>query len=184
MDRYWLITWTTYGTWRPGDERGFVGRILDEETGTHRIENRPQTPYFQDIRELKTYSNSQLKSKPIYLVEDQAKAMAEQFLETAQYRGWKLLAFAIMRNHVHLVVGVNGDPEPEDIMRDFKSYASRRLNRTWSKPESGTWWTESASVRKLRNEKAIYAAVEYVRNQEYPLVLEVDEGWVLTREWS
>ncbi len=77
MDRYWLITWTTYGTWLPGDERGFVGPIFDEETGTRRIENRPQTPYFQDIKELKKFSQSQLKSRPIYLVEKQAKAIAE-----------------------------------------------------------------------------------------------------------
>jgi len=25
----WLLTWTTYGTWLPGDERGFVGFIQD-----------------------------------------------------------------------------------------------------------------------------------------------------------
>ena len=27
--RYWLLTSTTYGTWLPGDERGFVGRVWD-----------------------------------------------------------------------------------------------------------------------------------------------------------
>jgi hypothetical protein len=26
----WLLTWTTYGTWLPGDERGFVGNVLEE----------------------------------------------------------------------------------------------------------------------------------------------------------
>jgi hypothetical protein len=54
-----------------------------------------------------------------------------------------------MNNHFHIVAGVLGDPDPHDLMRDFKSYASRRLNRNWAKPESGTWWTESGSVRKL-----------------------------------
>ena len=29
MDRYWLLTWTTYGTWLPGDRRGFVSNVLD-----------------------------------------------------------------------------------------------------------------------------------------------------------
>ena len=23
-DRHWLLTWTTYGTWLPGDDRGSV----------------------------------------------------------------------------------------------------------------------------------------------------------------
>jgi len=26
----WLLTWATYGTWLPGDERGFVGNVLEE----------------------------------------------------------------------------------------------------------------------------------------------------------
>ena len=29
MDRYWLLTWHTYGTWLPGDRRGFVGRVRE-----------------------------------------------------------------------------------------------------------------------------------------------------------
>ena len=27
MDRYWFLTWTTYGTWLPGDERGSVTSV-------------------------------------------------------------------------------------------------------------------------------------------------------------
>ena len=26
----WLLTWTTYGTWLPGAESGFVGNVLEE----------------------------------------------------------------------------------------------------------------------------------------------------------
>jgi hypothetical protein len=29
MDRYWLLTSTTYDTWLPGDERGSVTRVKD-----------------------------------------------------------------------------------------------------------------------------------------------------------
>jgi hypothetical protein len=34
MDRYWLLTRTTYGTWLPGDVRGFVSRVRDLRRGT------------------------------------------------------------------------------------------------------------------------------------------------------
>ena len=27
IDRNWFLTWTTYGTWLPGDPRGFVGSL-------------------------------------------------------------------------------------------------------------------------------------------------------------
>src|SRR5947209_816005 len=33
MDRYWFLTWTTYGTWLPGDARGFVGRVWSADEG-------------------------------------------------------------------------------------------------------------------------------------------------------
>jgi REP element-mobilizing transposase RayT len=175
MDRFWLVTWTTYGTWLPGDQRGFVGPIQDKASGTQRIENRPQTPYLKDLEQLRQFSQSHLKSKPIFLVEAQAKEICGQFHETADHRNWNLLAIAIMRSHIHQVVGVPGDPDPDDLLRDFKSYASRRLNQKWTKLECGTWWTESGSVRKLPDESAVRAAIEYVRNQDNPLLVEVDE---------
>ena len=82
-----------------------------------------------------------------------------------------MLAVAIMSNHCHIVVGVPGDPEPSKILGDFKSYGSRHLNRHWARPMSRTWWTESGSKRKLPNEEAVLAAIKYVMEQAYPLVI-------------
>jgi hypothetical protein len=45
MDRYWFLTWTTYGTWLPGDARGFVGRVWNEDLGPRVKHNEPGTPY-------------------------------------------------------------------------------------------------------------------------------------------
>jgi REP element-mobilizing transposase RayT len=170
-DRFWFLTWTTYGTWLPGDKRGFVSNVADEQSGEMVIHNIPGTPYDEDDAQLRERSIQNLKCEPIYLVRHQAEAMLEQFQETAQHRNWLLIAAAIMCNHAHLVVGVQGDPAPADVLRDFKSYASRRLNESWPKPVSGTWWTESGSKRKLPCDDAVVAAVHYVRNQPNPLVV-------------
>jgi hypothetical protein len=43
LDRYWLITWCTYGSWLPSDPRGFVGPVRDG-SGTQVIHNIPGTP--------------------------------------------------------------------------------------------------------------------------------------------
>ena len=82
-----------------------------------------------------------------------------------------LLAAAVMANHVHLVVGVVGDPDPERILHSFKSYASRVLNKQWQRPRNGTWWTSSGSKRKLPSERAVTGAVRYVLDQKHPLVV-------------
>ncbi|MDB5306984.1 MAG: hypothetical protein JWO38_1186 [Gemmataceae bacterium] len=76
-----------------------------------------------------------------------------------------------MENHVHLVVTVPGDPDPSDILGDFKGYGSRVLNRRWGKRPNGTWWTEGGSKRKLPDEQAVAGAVGYVLRQRAPLLV-------------
>jgi REP element-mobilizing transposase RayT len=175
MDRYWLLTSTTYGTWLPGDSRGFVSNVR-EGAGPEVRHNQPGTAIDADMPGLVASSRATLKCPPILLVLEQAQALLAQFHETAAYRGWQLLAVAVMANHFHIVVGVPGDPDPADLLRDFKSYGSRALNRAWSKPASGTWWTESGSRRKLPDEAAVLAAVRYVKEQFNPLVVWVADG--------
>ncbi len=168
LDRYWLLTWTTYGTWLPGDRRGFVSEHRDAD-GDKILHNRPTEPYDADDAALRRYAEFRMASDAFRLEVEQADALVEQFRETADFRGWSLFAAAVMSNHVHVVVGVPGDPEPELLLRDFKSYGSRRLNRRFGKPTSGTWWTESGSRRKLPNEQAVASAITYVEQQRSPL---------------
>jgi hypothetical protein len=170
MDRYWLLTWTTYGTWLPGDERGFVSEVNDGQGGRV-IHNIPRTPYDAGWDRLEYDSRSRLTGQPIRLTKEQADIVFAQFDETADHRGWVLIAVGVMATHVHLEVGVLGDPNPEHILRDFKSYASRSLNREFGRPASGTWWTESGSKRKLKDEAAILGAAAYIRDQEFPLLI-------------
>jgi REP element-mobilizing transposase RayT len=170
MDRYWLLTWTTYGTWLPGDDRGFVSEVNDG-AGGRVIHNLPGTPYDAGWEHLEHDSRSRLKCPPIFLDECQSPEILRQLQETAAYRGWQLIAVAIMRNHIHVEIGVPGDPNPEHILRDVKSYASRSLNRRYGRPASGTWWTESGSKRKLKDEAAILGGAAYVRDQEHPLLI-------------
>jgi hypothetical protein len=35
-DNVWLLTWTTYGTWLPDDNRGFVGYIRERQPADSR----------------------------------------------------------------------------------------------------------------------------------------------------
>jgi REP element-mobilizing transposase RayT len=174
--RYWFLTSTFYGNWLAGDSRGFVSRVRDERpedapSESRHEHNQPDAPYDEDMPGLEHHSRDRLKCPPIQLNAEQAAVLLAQFQETARYRGWKLLAVAIMVNHVHLVVGVDGDPEPTKILGDFKAYGSRALNRRWSEPASGTWWTYDGSKRKLVDILAVRETLDYVVNrQSHPLV--------------
>lgn len=110
-----------------------------------------------------------MKGPPIVLNVEMAAEIMNRFRETAVFRNWLLYAAAIMRTHFHLVVGVPDDPDPSEVLADFKSYASRGLNRKWPRPVSNTWWTSSGSKRKLPDHIAVVSAVRYVRDQFSPL---------------
>jgi len=109
MNRYWLLTWTCYGHWLPGDRRGFVGNICEAD-GTHVSHDMPGTPYDEDLPLLEQWVREQMTGDPITLGLKEADAMIAQYRETARIRNWSLEAASVMFNHTHIVVGVAGDP--------------------------------------------------------------------------
>jgi|GEM_PF-458022 len=165
----WLITSTTYGTWLPGDVRGYVSQT-ERDSGDWSISNQPGTPFDSGDENRREIAQQSLRGDPIYLTAEHATIIAEQFRQTASHRGWLLHAIAIMSNHFHLVVTSPVETPAEHLLRDFKSYAARQLNRHFSKPISGTWWTESGSRRVLKTPHAIEDAIRYVLHQYQPLI--------------
>ncbi|MBX9677483.1 MAG: transposase [Gemmataceae bacterium] len=167
MDRYWLLTNTFYGTWLPGKNQGFVGRVWEHREGDRGedlrvIHNIPGTPCDEDIPGLEEASQMLMRGPPIYLVVAQAEALLAQFQETATFRRWEIEAVAIMHNHFHILVGVGGDPAPKKILADFKAWGTRTLSRKFGGPPSETWWTASGSKRKLKDVAARLDAIHYV----------------------
>ncbi len=168
IDRIWFLTWTTYGTWLPGDERGFVSPKFAGDTPERR-NNEPGRPYAEGRADLRRIAENRLAGDPVRLTRDQAEVVRRQFEETARYRGWQLLGGAIMANHVHLAVGVPGDPDPSALLRDFKSYASRALNLRDRRSVKPKWWTEQGSKRKIADWDTLETVLRYVREQKYAL---------------
>jgi REP element-mobilizing transposase RayT len=169
MDRYWLITWTCYGAWLPGDRRGFVSHVRDEH-GAMVIHNIPGTPYDADMPTLEAHARSQMAGSPVTLDHRDADALIQQYQETARIRRWELQAASVMFNHTHVVVGVPGDPDPESILESLKSWATRAVKKLRPLPANGTFWTAKGSKRKLPDERSLRDAVIYVvRKQPNPL---------------
>jgi REP element-mobilizing transposase RayT len=169
MTRFWFVTRTTYGTWLPGDERGFVTHVRTEEGQV--IHNVYGTEVDADMPGLKAYARSIMKQEAVWFSQEQAEIVARQLRETAGYRGWRLLVLAVMANHVHLVVEAAETVPAQKILGDFKSYATRALNRDFGGGKKRRWWTESGSKRPLRDTQAVDDTVEYVRQQQSALVV-------------
>jgi REP element-mobilizing transposase RayT len=171
IDRYWFLTWTTYGSWLPGDGRGFT----DSE------HNQPSTPVATPNAGLRKFAEQQMTGRPVVLSIKHADILLAQFQETVRFRDWLLIAVAIMQTHLHLVVGVTGDPEPSLVLGDLKSYGSQALNRDIGRSPSGTWWTDLGSKRKLPDARSVESAVAYVTTQENPLLIWTRERGIVFR---
>jgi len=178
MDRHWLITWTCYGTWLPGAERGFVGNVRDLD-GNQVVHNTPSTPCDADMPRLVAFVREHLTGPPVKLDRSDADAMIAQYQETARIRGWMLQAASVMHNHTHVVVSVPGDPDPQSILETLKSWATRAVKKVRPLPPNGTFWTAKGSKRKLPDEPGLRAAVIYVvKKQPNPLAVWYAPGWL------
>ena len=178
-DWFWFLTWTTYGTFLPGDKRGATG-ILHDPSGGIIEHNQLGQEHIPESHSLAQWSKLQMRGDAIRLNREQARVLLNQFHCTASFRKWRLLAVAIMDNHIHLGVNVHSDPEPETILHSFKSYGTRALNIQWDKPDSDTWWTQSGSKRKLDSDASVLRAIRYTINQRSPwIVWTYEDGMIV-----
>ena len=97
---------------------------------------------------------------PYNLDQIRRDAVLEAIQEVCAHRGWSLLAAHVRSNHVHTVVETE-DP-PERVMRDFKAYASRRLNRMRLDEPNRKRWKRHGSTPWLWNPQHVSAAIQYV----------------------
>jgi len=182
MERYWFFTWRTYGTWLPGED-GFVGYYYSPD-GRRVIENEPQAPKSDAIPALERYARSQMKGNPVLLSEPQSRVLLDQFHETAAYRGWEIDAVAILGNHIHIVFGAPGDPNPSEMLKTLKAYASRALNRNGKPQNAPRWFADGGSTSNLKDPPNRVSAIRYVRDQLGEYVIRIsNEARELSQDW-
>jgi REP element-mobilizing transposase RayT len=180
----YFLTWTSYGTWLPGDERGWVAK-----PGAFRKPN----PELQEAAR-------QLMTEPELILDNEQRRIVEQTIaDHCRIRHWHLHVVNVRTNHVHVVVTANGR-DPEDVLNQFKAWCTRKLKEHALresetrkpeaqakernlkpeaqakdpdlKPESQAkefhvrqnWWTQRGSKRQLYNETALENAILYVRD--------------------
>jgi REP element-mobilizing transposase RayT len=91
-----------------------------------------------------------------------------------EHRGWNLLAAHIRSNHVHAIV--EAEIQPERIMNEFKSYASRELNRLGAGGPDRKRWARHGSTRWLWTDEDVRQALQYlIDEQGEPMALFVAE---------
>ena len=166
-----LETWTTYGTWLPGDERGHVSDLVDDLGKRQAGETTPGLPYMPADSATRERAIKLLKHPPVYLDRKMARVVAEELVKAARKRGWRILCAALMPNHVHVVVTDCPNDGPA-VRRILKGTTQAALTKHVGKAQ--TWWTEGGSDRYKNDSAALDASVRYVADQLGKLVEIID----------
>src|SRR6516162_6013760 len=96
----YFLTWTTYGSWLPGDERGWVAKPG---------EFLPPDAHIEQV------SRSLMTETPLILDSTQRELVERTIADHGRHRGCHLHAVACRTNHVHVVVTAPGW-YPEKVM--------------------------------------------------------------------
>lgn len=138
----YMITWTTYGTWLQGDERGWVkdGEVLEPN------------PVLEQSN-LLTLKQQIIKLSPL-----QKNTAQNAILNEAKRIHHKIYAIAVCTNHIHIVVENNPIPINQ-IVKRYKNVATATLKLTGLNAKI---WTKGFDKRFCFTEKELTNRIQYV----------------------
>lgn len=152
----YFLTWNTYGTWLPGDQRGWV-------------EYRHGWQLPNPMLELE--SAARMTEDACRLDSEQRQCVEAQISETCQVRGWLMRAVNCRSNHVHVVL--TASCHPKVIRSQLKAWCTRRLKELELIRHHASnalirmhWWAERGSQRYVNDPDSLEAAILYVRDSQ------------------
>ncbi|MDE6027387.1 MAG: transposase [Muribaculaceae bacterium] len=74
---------------------------------------------------------------------------------------YKLIAYIIMPNHIHLLLQPYGEEKVEKIIGSIKRFTSRVINTKLGR--SGKFWQREIWARIVRNSRSLTRYIEYIR---------------------
>jgi REP element-mobilizing transposase RayT len=150
----YLITFACYGYHLHGDDSGSVDR-------KHNLPRRRLVA--ADLKRVSA-ERGQMDQPPYSMDRKRREAVLAALLDSCSYRNWNVLAAHVRASHAHIVV--ESESQPERIMNDLKSYASRHLNRMGLDQAARKRWARHGSTRWLWKAEHVSAAVRYVVDEQ------------------
>ena len=145
-----FTTWTTYGTWLPGDERGWY------KSGAG----------VQSFDRVRLFEASLLLGEDAMTLDSPQRELVEKTIgDHCAIRAWDLLAVNCRTNHVHVVVSAPG----VDIgvpRQQFKAWCTRKLRAAYPELSRSKWWTERGWDEHIDDDRSLADVMEYVLERQ------------------
>ncbi|MCR9293502.1 MAG: transposase [bacterium] len=142
-----FLTWTTYGTWLPGDERG----------SWHQGDFQEPNLLFRQM------AAAEMKETSFLASFHDREIIHRTICRHCAIRNWDLHAVHARSNHVHVVVSAPGY-KAETVRDQFKAWCTRKLKL--AHPNRQRFWTEGGSCRSINHESDLETAVRYTNEAQ------------------
>lgn len=142
----YFLTWTMYGSWLPGDARGWTdgrGAMHGPDAAREREAAR------------------RLAEPPLSLDEGQRGIVHRTIGDHCLRRAWQLHAMDCRTHHVHVALTAPR-ATPADCMAQLKAWTARRLAEAATHGVRTKWWTENGSRRLIFDETDLADVVVYI----------------------
>jgi len=174
MADWWLISWTTYATWLPGDERGYRTWRGETYVPPPKRYAMPGEPTYQAKGHIAVREIAQaISDEPVYLTAKEVEiALAAMVGEIAQIA----IVPAIMSIgdwHVHWLCHF-GKLKIRPVVSRVKAAATRELNAIGFQGKKP--WTKGCNMKSKPIRRQCRSAYKYVRDHQ--------EQGCLVYEWK
>ncbi|MCK4998507.1 MAG: transposase [Anaerohalosphaera sp.] len=139
----YMLTWTTYGTWLQGDERGWVkgGSVLD---GNEKLYRK---------------NSENMKKDIVWFGNEERQVVRKAIIDEAERNGLTVLAITVQNGHVHVVIKYD-DRAICRIAGLLKNSGRVALGI------KGRVWTTGYDVQYCFDEAAVRSRIRYVDKHE------------------
>jgi hypothetical protein len=174
MAKWWLISWTTYATWLPGDERGYRTWQGKQYVAPPKRYAKPGEPTYRSgehisVRELA----DSISDEPVYLTSTEMQIALDAMVEEIGKIPIVPAIMSIGDWHVHWLCYF-GPLKIRPTVSRVKAAASRELNLQWFQGRKP--WTKGCNERSKSTRRECRNAYKYVRDHR-------DKG-CLIYEWK
>ena len=141
----YMLTWSTYGTWLQGNEKGFVkdGEILGVNAALERD------------------CTKKLKGRVVRFGSKEKKIVREAIFSASKRFRQKIRALAVYSNHVHIVAEYVDVPI-DVVVGYYKNEARAALRREGLEGLEGKVWARDYDKRFCFDEVSLEARIAYV----------------------
>jgi hypothetical protein len=172
MGHWWLVTWNTYGTWLPGDPRGFQTWRGNEYVPPPRRYARPGESVYDPRKYASRHAAARaMTEEPVRLTLAQQRVALPAIVKDIAELPIMPAIMALGPDHVHLLAKF-GSLKIRPTVGRLKSMATRAIKDSDPKFNPKRTWAKECHERRLDDEPAYRTAFAYVERH-------ADQGFLI-----